>query len=65
MGKDWELLICGRWKLGCGGGVTPRVLVFRLAVNKVHHDSMSLGIYLISSLDRGLISALDGGASGG
>ena len=40
MGKDWELVICGRWKFMCEGGVTPRVLGFRLAVNEVHHDNI-------------------------
>ena len=39
MGKDWELMICGRWKPMCEGGVTPRVLGFRLAVNEVHNDN--------------------------
>ena len=40
MGKDWELVKCGRWKPMCEGGLTPRVLGFRLAVNEVHHDDI-------------------------
>lgn len=40
MGKDCELMICGRGKLGCEGGVTPRVLVFRHAVEQTHYEQI-------------------------
>lgn len=41
-GKDWELVKCGCWKSMCEGGLTSRVLGFRVAVNEVHHDDIGL-----------------------